>query len=576
MAVAGGRHAPSALARRGASLRRATAARGRPVAMADVQTAESGVSASLGYSAADITVLEGLEPVRKRPGMYIGSTGPAGLHHLVYEVVDNSVDEALAGHCTIIRVFLEPDGSVAVEDDGRGIPCGTHAKTGRSALETVMTVLHAGGKFGDNGYSVSGGLHGVGISVVNALSEHCSVEVRRERFEHRMAFARGLPASELERSPLIVSAPASESGGGAIGVGSWRQRESGTRVRFLADSTIFKGGVSYDAETLVRRFDQLAYLNAGLVIELFDLRPAAARARASARTRAEADVGDGGEEAEAAEGAAAGAEPDGAVVVDEVPSARWADAGLAAAHADGSALPAGARTWRFEHAGGIEEMVADLSGGRKLAAELAGVDAATEGAEGATAAPKGVGARQSGAPADGAPALLSPSPIMIRGERRGVSIEIALQWAQSSYSERLLAFANGIHTPAGGSHVDGLKVAAAGLCPPRRAPPAPPSRRPLALLGASAALTRASPASRRRSPCPRAHAPSAQQAALTRVVNAALKRAATASSGAKGGAAGGKGGRAGSAAAQGAEGGGAAALPKIKGAKDVGGSLSGE
>jgi DNA gyrase subunit B len=206
------------------------------------------------YSADQIQVLEGLEPVRKRPGMYIGSTGPRGLHHLVYEVIDNSVDEALAGHCSHIEVDLNADGSVTVTDDGRGIPIDIHPTTGKSALETVMTVLHAGGKFGGGGYKVSGGLHGVGISVVNALSEWVEVTVWRDKQEHLQRFERGIPVTELQVKPLKVS-------------------RTGTSVSFKPDTQIFiTTGIEFDYTTLTGRIRELAYLNAGVRITFSDLR----------------------------------------------------------------------------------------------------------------------------------------------------------------------------------------------------------------------------------------------------------------------------------------------------------------
>jgi DNA gyrase subunit B len=314
---------------------RITQPRRRPATMAAQETGA--------YSAEQITVLEGLEPVRKRPGMYIGSTGPRGLHHLVFEVVDNSIDEALAGHATHVDVRLRADGSVSVEDDGRGIPCDVHAKTGRPALETVLTVLHAGGKFGDSGYKVSSGLHGVGVSVVNALSEKMHVAVRRNRKLHTIDFARGRVERELEVAPL------EELGVGTSPLGT------GTLVTFLPDETIFKAGVVFDFETLATRFDEQAYLNAGLKIVLHDER---------------------------------GAEP---------------------------------RSRTFSHAGGIAEYVGKLCEKKTPLHD---------------------------------PAVVDSSRTL-----RGVAVDVALRWSANAYSDSILSFANGVHTPQGGSHVDGLKAA---------------------------------------------------------------------------------------------------------------------
>ncbi len=205
------------------------------------------------YSVDQIQVLEGLEPVRKRPGMYIGTTGPKGLHHLVYEVVDNSIDEALAGYCTHIEIDINADGSVSVTDNGRGIPTEVHPTTGRSALETVLTVLHAGGKFGGGGYKVSGGLHGVGISVVNALSAWVVVKVWRDEQEFTQRFERGIPVSEL------IAVPNTE-------------HSTGTSVSFLPDTEIFHDGIEFDYSTLAGRLRELAYLNAGTKITFGDRR----------------------------------------------------------------------------------------------------------------------------------------------------------------------------------------------------------------------------------------------------------------------------------------------------------------
>ena len=178
----------------------------RPAARLPLRRAARG--AATDYGADQITVLEGLEAVRKRPGMYVGSTGPRGLHHLVFELLDNAVDEAAGGHASRVGVELRRDGSVVVTDDGRGIPCTTHPQTGVSTLETVCTVLHAGGKFGGaaSAYGASGGLHGVGLSVVNALSARLEARVVRDGFDHRLAFVRGAPVAPLARRPAAAAA----------------------------------------------------------------------------------------------------------------------------------------------------------------------------------------------------------------------------------------------------------------------------------------------------------------------------------------------------------------------------------
>ncbi len=204
------------------------------------------------YNADQIQVLEGLEAVRKRPGMYIGSVSVRGLHHLVYEIVDNAVDEALAGYCKNIKIIIEPGNIISVEDDGRGIPVDKHAKTGLSAAETVYTVLHAGGKFGgDSGYKVSGGLHGVGSSVVNALSEWTEVTIQRDGGIFQMSFERGKTVKHLER------------------IGD--SKKTGTKVRFLADDKIFET-LEYEYDVLENRFREMAFLTKGLNIEIEDQR----------------------------------------------------------------------------------------------------------------------------------------------------------------------------------------------------------------------------------------------------------------------------------------------------------------
>jgi DNA gyrase subunit B len=212
------------------------------------------VQSNTSYEAKDIQVLEGLEAVRRRPGMYVGGTDIKALHHLVYEVVDNSIDEALAGICSRIDIIIHADSSVTVQDNGRGIPVDQHPQMKKSALEVVMTTLHAGGKFGGGGYKVSGGLHGVGVSAVNALSEWCEVEVRRDGQIHKQRYERGYPQGPVKAS------------------GKVKEDESGTKTTFKFDPEIFKDNVDYRFDTLAQRFREMAFVTRGTTIHFRDER----------------------------------------------------------------------------------------------------------------------------------------------------------------------------------------------------------------------------------------------------------------------------------------------------------------
>ena len=302
------------------------------------------------YGGAQIQVLEGLEAVRKRPGMYIGSTGPSGLHHLVYEIVDNAIDEALAGYCTHIEVTIKPGNIIEVSDNGRGIPVDIQPKLGIPAVTVVYTVLHAGGKFGgeDSGYKVAGGLHGVGASVVNALSEWLTVRVRRDGAEYEQSFKRGKPDGDLKK----IGAAAS----------------TGTTVTFKPDPEMFQETTMYRYETLLKRLREEAFLNAGVRITLTDERPESDRPQE-----------------EKSEG-------------NEV------------------------RTETMCYEGGIRSFVSYLCERRDLTP-------------------------------------LTPQVMYMKGEGQGAVAEVALQYYDNSYNELLLSFANNVHTPEGGTHEEGFKLA---------------------------------------------------------------------------------------------------------------------
>jgi DNA gyrase subunit B len=383
------------------------------------QASTSATEVLTEYDAGQITVLSGLDPVRKRPGMYIGSTGPDGLHHLVWEVVDNSVDEALAGHATFISTTINEDGSCQVIDDGRGIPTDIHPHTGVSALETVLTVLHAGGKFdnqgGAGGYKVSGGLHGVGISVVNALSEYVSVQVDRNGKEHAMRFERGVPTNALEvydqdaglNDPDIDATiealksirieDASDTESIKVQIENLKvlqslqsKRKRGTKVTFLPDLSVFKGekgvpDITLETSRLNGRMNEIAYLNPGLVLALKDKR---------------------------------GKKPSMQV---------------------------------FYHAGGLSEYVVELC---KTKTPLFPSTSKTVKRKNVAAADN----------VDPLGRLLSDDgfTILCSGtsddEKNPISVSVALRWSSDMYTESILSFCNNIRTRDGGSHVDGLKA----------------------------------------------------------------------------------------------------------------------
>ena len=302
------------------------------------------------YGGAQIQVLEGLEAVRKRPGMYIGSTGPSGLHHLVYEIVDNAIDEALAGYCTHIEVTIKPGNIIEVSDNGRGIPVDIQPKLGIPAVTVGYTVLHAGGKFGgeDSGYKVAGGLHGVGASVVNALSEWLTVRVRRDGAEYEQSFKRGKPDGDLKK----IGAAAS----------------TGTTVTFKPDPEMFQETTLYRYETLLKRLREEAFLNAGVRITLTDERPESDRPQEE--------------------------------------------------KSEGNEL----RTETMCYEGGIRSFVSYLCERRDLTP-------------------------------------LTPQVMYMKGEGQGAVAEVALQYYDNSYNELLLSFANNVHTPEGGTHEEGFKLA---------------------------------------------------------------------------------------------------------------------
>ena len=355
----------------------------RPAYTSEMQS----TATSAEYGSESITVLKGLEPVRKRSGMYIGNTGPRGLHHLVFEIVDNSVDEALAGHCTEISVTLNADGSVEVQDNGRGIPCAIHPSTGKSSLETVLCVLHAGGKFGGDasGYKVSGGLHGVGLSVVNALSDSLVVEVVRDGKFHTMQFCRGVPVGEMQERPATAT------------------ERRGTKVRFTPDPSIFKTSLVYEFDKLASRLDELAYLNAGLVIHLTDRRPRALQQQAAPLWPGTpgAEVEGAGEAGDSEGRSDEPSQQAGHKVLLAPVGQEQGSAGVGVV--GGGCMEDSTRTVTFRHEGGIRELVQTLCAGKSPLLLAEGSTTGGGGKAGRSAAASGTGGDGTTESAEGSP-----------------------------------------------------------------------------------------------------------------------------------------------------------------------------
>eukprot|EP00271_Cylindrocystis_brebissonii_P018514 TRINITY_DN5283_c0_g2_i1.p1 TRINITY_DN5283_c0_g2~~TRINITY_DN5283_c0_g2_i1.p1 ORF type:complete len:866 (+),score=228.57 TRINITY_DN5283_c0_g2_i1:641-3238(+) len=378
------------------------------------------------YDASQIQVLEGLEPVRLRPGMYIGSTGIKGLHHLVYEVVDNAIDEAQAGYATLVQVELRRDGSVAVRDDGRGIPTDVHPSTGKSALETVLTVLHAGGKFGgaSSGYKVSGGLHGVGVSVVNALSERLDATVWRNGLEYRQSFRQGKSCGEVTERKQQEGSNGQAAGGA----------RTGTQIVFLPDKSIFTTSASLDFSTLAGRLRELAFLNPQVTLEYRQsFRQGKSCGEVTERKQQEGSNG------QAAGGARTGTQivflPDKSIFTTSASLDFSTLAGRLRELAflnpqvtleireepkkGGSAAAGSERNVTYRFAGGLEEYVRWLTADKEPLHE----------------------------------------PVTVEREADGIAVTASLRWCADSYSDTLLGYANSIRTSDGGTHVEGLKAA---------------------------------------------------------------------------------------------------------------------